>query len=396
MKRFLLSFLALSSPENSRGGFTGHDSTASDGGSSTSTAVIVPRSNATHIVWTNTIHHRPNTSISQQPSSMTAGPAFTTRRRQQGETFSVQQQEYQVQKVEDAQAECLKFLRDNLMTFDLPFQETMGFPTGDSGDDDADGLGYGLIGPTILLSLKAKIDYPWTDALPKDIFMEYVLNYANLNEARTNWRPLLVDALKFNESDLWLSGNANLTSTVTWVNQHLWSRLGRGPDHPIFFKSGQTPLIFDPMSIIAYGYASCTGTSILFANALRAVGIPARVAGTPAWYGNRTQGNHNWVEVYDIDHTTGGDSSDTWKFLEPSPANAGLDTLDKDPCERWFCQASRYPSSRVYAARLLKHTGSEPATFFPLAWEWGNQDVPGIDRTQYYTDICASCGKASE
>jgi hypothetical protein len=371
MKRLLFSFLALRSQDHGKGVAAGHD-----------TAPILPRSNATHIVW--------NDDSPQDPTPTVDGPTFGARRRRRIESDVSLSSSlgYQVQAVEDAQAECMRFLRDNLMTFDLPFQETMGFPIDEDGEE-ADGLGYGLIGPTIQLALQAKMEYPWTDALPKDIFMEYVLNYANLNEARTNWRPLLVDTLRFNESDLWLSGDANLTSAVTWVNQHLWSRLGRGPDHPIVFKSGQTPLIFDPMSIIAFGYASCTGTSVLFANALRAVGIPARVVGTPAWYGNRTQGNHNWVEVYDIDSNNGAE----WKFLEPSPANAGLDTLDKDPCERWFCQASRYPSSRVYAARLLKHTGSEPATYFPLAWEWGNQDVPGVDRTQYYTDICGSCGK---
>jgi hypothetical protein len=295
--------------------------------------------------------------------------------------------EYHIQTLHDAESDCLEFLQDNLMGFDLPFRETLGFPS--SGDDaEADGLGNGLVGPTIQLALQAKLEYPWTDEVPKEIFMEYVLNFGNLNEARTNWRPLIVDALRFNESDLWLSGEANLTSVVTWVNQHLWTRLGR-PGAPIIFKSSQTPLIFDPMSIVAFGYASCTGTSILFANALRAVGIPARVVGTPAWYGNRTMGNHNWVEVYDM-------QSGDWKFLEPSPANAGLDTLDNDPCMRWFCNHSRYPASRVYAARLKKHSGAEPATYFPLAWEWGNQQVPAEERTQYYADICGSCGDPEE
>jgi hypothetical protein len=49
------------------------------------------------------------------------------------------------------------------------------------------------------------------------------------------------------------------------------------------FKSQQTPLIFDPMSTIAYSFASCTGVSIFLIDALRSVGIAARIAGTPAW-----------------------------------------------------------------------------------------------------------------
>lgn len=208
---------------------------------------------------------------------------------------------------------------------------------------------------------------------------------------------------------------------------------------PIYFKSGQTPLIFDPMSTIAYGYASCTGISILFCNALRAVGIPARVVGTPAWYGNSTNGNHNWVEVYvgggdedqnddDDDHPESNiDDEDehSWKFLEGIPANPS-DTLNGDPCQRWFCDPSRYPSSKVYAAKMSRrcpcgddkqhqHQQQEEKEMaqsflrpngvddhnqnnndnehFPLAWEWDCTDVPAVDRTDYYTKICHACSK---
>ncbi len=301
-----------------------------------------------------------------------------------------------VQTRKEAELDCLTFLKDNVMAFDIPFRETMGFPADD--DASADGLDYGMVGPTITLALDAKVQYPWTDDLPKDVFMDYVLNYANLNEARTNWRPLLVDSLKFNESDLWKYHKewANITSVTTWVNTHLWTRLGQN-GKPIFFKSSQTPLIFDPMSTIAFGYASCTGTSILFCNALRAVGIPARVAGTPAWYGNRTQGNHNWVEVWDGSVTGGGE----WKFLEPSPALPNVDTLDANPCHRWFCVPSRYPASKVYAAKMSKMKSSSPTsvadsrcdcTHFPLAWQWDCHDVPAVDRTDYYATICGTCG----
>eukprot|EP00980_Cylindrotheca_fusiformis_P004372 scaffold925_cov129-Cylindrotheca_fusiformis.AAC.25 len=323
------------------------------------------RSNGTHIAW-------------YQPSMATM-PAFGSRRSQ----TIVSSSTCVFQLREDAEQECLGYLRDNIMAFDLAFLETMGF--GDE-DDEADGLENGMVGPTVTLALDAKVLYPWADELPKYIFLNYVLNYGNLNEARTNWRPLLVDVMNFTDTSLWRNGKANLTSAVTWTNKNLWTLLGR-EGAPIYFKSSQTPLIFDPMSIIAFGYASCTGTSILFSNALRALGIPSRVAGTPAWYGNNTQGNHNWVEVYD---------RGTWKFLEPSPALANVDTLDADPCSRWFCKQSRYPSSKVYAARMSRMDSSaesfgDKATYFPLAWERDCQDVPGIDRTQYYTETCGMC-----
>ena len=80
----------------------------------------------------------------------------------------------------------------------------------------------------------------------------------------------------------------------------MWVRSYLGND--VVFKSSQTPLIYDPMSAIVFGFASCTGekqrengvimrqencsgVSILFADALKSAGIPARVAGTPSWNG---------------------------------------------------------------------------------------------------------------
>ena len=82
-------------------------------------------------------------------------------------------------------------------------------------------------------------------------------------------------------------------------------------------------LIMDPMSTITFGFASCTGVSILYTDALRAVGVPARLVGTPAWNGEVENGNHNWVEVYT--GPTGG-----WSFIEGAPAGGG-ETLT-NPC----------------------------------------------------------------
>lgn len=399
-RRLFVSFIALKADIQHGVAITTTTTTSSS-------SSLFCRSNSTHIVW-------------KEPSTIPLNirdeqHVIVSTLRSNRETAALSQQEEEqqqqllptvctVQTRKEAEDECMNFLKDNVMAFDRPFRETMGFPVDDENDDvTADGLDNGMIGPTITLALDAKVLFPWTDDLPKDVFMDYVLNYGNLNEARTNWRPLLVDALKFNESDLWTNHRegANIKSVTTWVNTHLWTLLGRN-GKPIYFKSSQTPLIFDPMSIIAFGYASCTGTSILFCNALRAVGIPARVAGTPAWYGNRTQGNHNWVEVWDGSVTGGGGE---WKFLEPSPALPTIDTLDTDPCDRWFCDPSRYPSSKVYAAKMSKKktkSSSGPTvpdaadcdcTHFPLAWQWDCHDVPAVDRTDYYARICGSCGR---
>ena len=337
------------------------------------------RSNATHIAW--------KLSDRERETILTTLPAFGRHLAQQVVTSRGPSCVYQTR--QQAEQECVQFLSDNLMAFDVPFQQTMGFPNSSpyGDDDDADGLDNGLIGPTVTLSLDAKVLYPWTDALPKYIFQNYVMNYANFNEARTNWRPLLVDTLNFTETDLYQNRDAtNVSSVVTWVNTVLWTKLGR-PGKSIYFKPSQTPLIFDTMSTIAFGYASCTGTSILFTNALRSIGIAARVVGTPAWHGNVSQGNHNWVEVYDIH-----ENPNVWKFLEPSPSLPHVDTIDDPPCSRWFCKANNYPASKVYAARLEKYSVQEGMlTHVPLPWEWYCQDVPGIDRTNYYAEVCGAC-----
>jgi transglutaminase-like putative cysteine protease len=199
---------------------------------------------------------------------------------------------------------------------------------------------------------------------------------------------------------------------------------GKSPASPIIFVSGQTPLIYDPMSIISYGYSSCTGLAILLICALRSVGIPARLVGTPAWHGNVDEGNHSWVEVYvpspDVGHGGGekgkeeeeeeeeegqGGDGGEWIFLEPSPGikegedaeDSNSDDLDRDPRSRWFCTPERMDgSTRVYAARYARGDragGSMMGTIrahYPMAWSDTDTDdgVVGVDRTAYYTSVC--------
>ena len=68
--------------------------------------------------------------------------------------------------------------------------------------------------------------------------------------------------------------------------------------HPVFL------LVFLPhmllsVQVIKAGYASCTGLSIFLVNALRAVGIPARMAGDRPWQ-SLTDSVHIWTTVLHI------------------------------------------------------------------------------------------------
>jgi hypothetical protein len=219
-----------------------------------------------------------------------------------------------------------------------------------------------------------------------------------LNEGRVNVRRLLRDRLiepllllkRSNENN---TNRTSLADTVRLINRSMWRILAPAGVDAIRFVAGQTPAIFDPASVLAFGYASCTGTSILFAEALRAAGIAARVAGTAAWNGQQENGNHNWVEVYDIDDGGVDDDDTKWKFLEPSLGaddNRVVESIDDDPCSRWFCNVERMENgTMVYAAALERQPND--TLYFPLAWQWDCRAVPAVYRTNYYRSVCSSC-----
>lgn len=110
--------------------------------------------------------------------------------------------------------------------------------------------------------------------------------------------------------------NNSLAAAVMYLNQNMWSAsvLGRHNVNggKITFHGEMTPrvydrcrrfclvrytstlpavhcsacpcrLMLDRVPVIQSGYASCTDVSILYVDALRTIGVPARVTGTPAW-----------------------------------------------------------------------------------------------------------------
>mmetsp|Transcript_6724 Transcript_6724/g.9764 ORF Transcript_6724/g.9764 Transcript_6724/m.9764 type:complete len:341 (-) Transcript_6724:38-1060(-) len=273
-----------------------------------------------------------------------------------------------------AEKECMIYLSQNLMSFDVPNAQSLGMHSTD--DSLPDGLSNGIVGPTISIALDSKNKYPWTKHVPKDIFKEYVLNFSNVNEPRTNWRPLFLEALEPLLTAMANEDSTTVEQVVLAVNANIWDAFGKR----IYFKSGQTPLLMDPMSVINFGYASCTGISIYLINALRTAGIPARLAGTPAWNGKVENGNHSWVEFYGTDGK--------WHIMESLPA-AGSSPVDLlDPCQWWFCKLDKVKDTQFYAASLVCST---PKCYFPMAWDPENHCVPGERRTKFMRDLCSKC-----
>jgi transglutaminase-like putative cysteine protease len=335
------------------------------------------RSNHTHIAWRSAITTL--TSVPYDTTRDTGDAEVTTlsrsRRLHQRDDPEPSTLNCSWQTRSEAEMDAYRFLRQNVMTFDLPFLETLGFD--DEEEPAPDGLSGGLIGPTIQYAVEAKIQFRYADELPLDIWQEYVLNYANLNEGRTNWRPFLWNSLR-----VFLNPDDTVQDVVKALNTDMWQILAPAGTDCITFVPSETPLIFDPMSVLVFGHASCTGLAILFVTALRTAGVAARVAGTPAWHQEREGGNHDWVEVWEHGN---------WKFLEPSPNQTIVDTLDRDPCERWFCSRTRFSyqanTTLVSAARLR----SVDTEFFRLAWEWNNADVPAEDMSELYQSTCSQC-----
>jgi len=269
-----------------------------------------------------------------------------------------------------------KFLLANLPSWDLTNAATLGFHN--STGQKVDGLEDGIATIGINISLATKQSNPWAHDVSEDVFNEYVVPYAHVNEARNNWRPFLTKVVNEILAENPDGPPVGVPDVVHLINDNLWSSGVLG--NKITFKSSQTPLIYDPMSTIVFGYASCTGVSILFADSLRAAGVPARVAGTPAWNQVVSHGNHNWVEVYDP-------LTQAWHFLEASPAGGGESLTN--PCDKWFCTKKRMENgTKVFAARWQFDTRG---TVYPMAWDVDNKEVPGVDRTEHYQDVCNKC-----
>lgn len=233
-------------------------------------------------------------------------------------------------------------------------------------DTDRKKLKYDFLRLNTRQALAARADNDWAMDVPWDIFLNYVLPYANLDEPREDWRSQFYSLFSPLVTD-----TTNTLDAAMELNYKIWTLRGWN----ITFKSNQTPDIMSPSQVIAAGYASCTGLAIFLVNACRAVGIPARVAGTPSWVSPdpSTQerfANHNWVEVW---------HNGVWSFTGP------IEYADRQWNKTWFFPDSvsrAIPDSYLHSiyAASFKRTN----TYFVLAWNEEYDGVPAYDVTKYY------------
>jgi len=207
---------------------------------------------------------------------------------------------------------------------------------------------------------------PWKDKVTPDMFLNDVLPYAVISERRDDWREEFYTKFKPLVAEAGSPGRAAVI-----LNNRIYGMLN------VHFSRRRPKTDMSPNETIEVGRASCTGMSILLVAACRAVGVPARFAGTPLWPDG--SGNHSWVEVWDGEwHYTGGGE----------PAGDALDRA-------WFTgkAGTSQRDSRLHAiyAASFKPTG----TTFPLSWNRSIDYVHGINVTERYAPAKISAAETA-
>lgn len=231
-------------------------------------------------------------------------------------------------------------------------------------EHDLQTLSSEFIMANIKLACEARKKAPWGANIPEDIFLNDVLPYCVLNEKRDSVRKKFFELFHKKAWEFKTPGEA-----AVYLNNTVFKKINV-KYHPTKRKKPHQ----SSAESIKIGFASCTGLSIILVDACRAVGIPARIAGIPAWKDKKGNaqglhaGNHNWVEIWD---------NGKWHHLgasEPSKLNKTwftAKTATASDKEKWY--------HKIYGSSYKK-TGIH----FPMVWDLSDKSVPAIDVNEYY------------
>ena len=233
--------------------------------------------------------------------------------------------------------------------------------------EDLRSMDLALLSENVEYAQKAREKYEWAKALPEEVYLQDVLPYHVVDEVRDSWRKELYEM--FSPA---VDTCKTMYDAICAVNANIPQLTG------VHYNTKREKTNQSPRESMRQGMASCTGLSILLVDAYRAVGIPARFAGTASWHDNR--GNHSWTEVW---------LDGEWRVTEyyfPSQ----LDHL-------WFmADASKAtPENRTYAIYATRF-GKSADDWFPMVWADEDEDGPIEDLpkwvgaenvTQHYIDL---------
>ena len=164
-------------------------------------------------------------------------------------------------------------------------REGMAFLIAHMPRGDRDTMRLDLLRENVEYAYRARRDYPWTRALPDSVFLNEVLPYAAVDEVRDSWRADFYPRFARR-----VALCRDIRAAIDSVNRNIAADVG------VEYNTAREKTNQSPSESMRQHMASCTGLSVLLVDALRAAGIPARFAGTPAWHDDR--GNHSWVEVW--------------------------------------------------------------------------------------------------
>lgn len=236
-------------------------------------------------------------------------------------------------------------------------REGMAFLISYMPERDAKSLSADFLLENVQYAYKARAEFPWAKEVPDSVFLNDVVAYANLNENRESWRKDFYERFK-----KYVAPCKTMREAIDSVNKNVRNEL------LVDYNTKREKPDQAPYESMRQHMASCSGLSILLTDAFRAVGIPSRVAGTPAWHDDR--GNHNWNEVW-IDGQ--------WRFTEYYPS----DDLDQS----WFLtdagKAVKEDVRKAIYAASFKPTGC----YFPLVWDENIRYVHAENVTDRYTSL---------
>ena len=204
----------------------------------------------------------------------------------------------------------------------------------------------------------------WSEKIPNEIFLNYILPYANLHERRDNWRKDFYTKFLPLVKDLETPSEAVLT-----LNAKVWDIVN------VHYSTKRPKADQSPYESIDAGLASCTGLSILLIDVCRAVGIPARFVGVPLWKDH--SGNHSWVEIWD----------DGWHFI-------GAD--EQSPLDQtWFGERAKTADDSNWKYSIYANSFKKTDVVFPPLFDKTATYVYADIVTDRYSQTVADDGKVN-
>lgn len=221
---------------------------------------------------------------------------------------------------------------------------------------DRQTLSSELLVNNLNFAMKARTNFPWSEQVSEEMFLNDVLPYAILDETREDWRPSF-----YGICSKIVKNCQTASEAAQELNRVLFDELN------VHYNRGRKKPNQSPSESVATGKATCTGLSIILAYGCRSVGIPARLVGTPLW--SDKSGNHTWVEIWDGE----------WKFL-------GADEFDKKGLNRaWFAGRASKAQADKWQHAIWATSWKKENAHFPMVWARGNKSVGAVNVTSRYT-----------